>query len=212
MLDLYATLGIDRSADHATVRRAYRRAAKSAHPDHGGTVKQFSLVTLAHDTLTDDKRRAHYDATGEIEDKPVDNRRSEVMQILFRALDTAMQQVISANRKLTEEDMVRRTKESLRQYRAQSAKERSEFERNRERTSLLLGRFVTEGDNVMEAILKGRISACDGEIAKRDLQVSLLDEALAMLDGYTFRADEPEKRQDGPTTINMGQIWGFRFG
>jgi curved DNA-binding protein CbpA len=71
--DLYAALEIDRSAGVAEVRRAYRKAAKRAHPDSGGSRDKFALVKLAADTLGDAGRRAKYDRDGTIEDAGPNN-------------------------------------------------------------------------------------------------------------------------------------------
>ena len=40
---------------------AYRKAARTAHPDHGGDPAAFRRVTLAYETLIDAKSRADYD-------------------------------------------------------------------------------------------------------------------------------------------------------
>jgi curved DNA-binding protein CbpA len=71
--NLYAALEIDRSAGVAEVRRAYRKAAKRAHPDSGGSRDKFALVKLAADTLGDAGRREKYDRDGTIEDAGPDN-------------------------------------------------------------------------------------------------------------------------------------------
>lgn len=189
--DLYAALGVSRDALPPEIRRAYRKAAKRAHPDGGGSSKQFAVVRLAHDTLMDDARRAKYDQTGEIEDKPVDNRQTEIMQIISMCLDQAMADATQRGKEPKQVDLVRGTKEKLRQYRQQSLQQKAEFEKNMARSKELIGRFSTaEAQNVMEALLIGRVSACQTEIAKRENQVGLLDAALELLDHYAFRAEE----------------------
>ncbi len=71
-LDHYALLGLPRTADKKTVKRAYYEAASLFHPDKFfrkrlGAFKNkmeavFSRVTLAHDTLTNSEVRQEYDA------------------------------------------------------------------------------------------------------------------------------------------------------
>lgn len=58
--DHYETLGVPRDAQAADIRRAYRKLARSLHPDFGGDRQQFSELALAYETLT--KSRATYDA------------------------------------------------------------------------------------------------------------------------------------------------------
>ncbi len=57
----YQVLRIPVTATEKEIKVAYRRAARKAHPDHGGDPAAFRRVTLAYETLIDAKRRADYD-------------------------------------------------------------------------------------------------------------------------------------------------------
>ncbi|MDQ4491021.1 DnaJ domain-containing protein [Sinomonas sp. ASV486] len=57
----YEVLGVPVTANESEIRRAYRRAARAHHPDHGGDVVEFRRVTLAFEVLSDPKARAAYD-------------------------------------------------------------------------------------------------------------------------------------------------------
>jgi curved DNA-binding protein CbpA len=59
--DLYGVLGVTESAPADEVAAAYRRAARDAHPDSGGSHEKFLLVDLARRVLTDPSERAFYD-------------------------------------------------------------------------------------------------------------------------------------------------------
>ncbi|WP_311171665.1 ferredoxin Fer [Halobellus ordinarius] len=48
----YDVLGIDAGADEAAVVRAYRQRVKEAHPDHGGSLKEFERVRRAYEHLS----------------------------------------------------------------------------------------------------------------------------------------------------------------
>ena len=92
--DLYQALGVERDAKSDDIRRAYRRAAKRAHPDAGGTVESFALVRTAADVLSDAERRKQYDETGEFGDKPVDNRDALAMTVAMNAIDAVVGAII----------------------------------------------------------------------------------------------------------------------
>ena len=62
--DLYSVLAVERTADAAAIRTAYRTVAKTLHPDCGGAPEAFRLLKLALDVLLDPARRAQYDETG----------------------------------------------------------------------------------------------------------------------------------------------------
>jgi molecular chaperone DnaJ len=66
--DYYDLLGIQRGADEAAIKAAYRRLAKECHPDrHNGCRDQearFKAVNEAYDVLKDPQKRAAYDRFG----------------------------------------------------------------------------------------------------------------------------------------------------
>lgn len=58
----YDILGVPVEADLKDIKDAYRRAARAAHPDLGGTAARFHDVAVAYETLSDPQRRERYDA------------------------------------------------------------------------------------------------------------------------------------------------------
>ena len=64
MIDPYVMLGIDREAGDQAIRSAWRKAAKTAHPDAGGDAEHFGKLQAAYDLLKDPVRRRVYDDTG----------------------------------------------------------------------------------------------------------------------------------------------------
>ncbi|GAB4099850.1 J domain-containing protein [Sinomonas halotolerans] len=57
----YEVLGVPVTASVAEIKRAYRRAARQHHPDHGGDPLEFRRVTLAFEVLSRPDRRTAYD-------------------------------------------------------------------------------------------------------------------------------------------------------
>jgi DnaJ-class molecular chaperone len=70
MRDPYEILGLDRTADDAAIKAAYRKLAKRHHPDlHPGDKKaaeRFQELNNANDLLSDPERRGRFDR-GEID-------------------------------------------------------------------------------------------------------------------------------------------------
>src|SRR5215210_355914 len=66
--DYYELLGLNRGADDAAIKSAYRRLAKECHPDrHGGCPEQearFKSISEAYECLKDPQKRAAYDRFG----------------------------------------------------------------------------------------------------------------------------------------------------
>jgi curved DNA-binding protein len=67
--DLYAVLGVDKSADQDTIKKTFRKVAAKLHPDKNPGDQQaearFKEVSHAHDVLSDAKKRSLYDEFGE---------------------------------------------------------------------------------------------------------------------------------------------------
>jgi DnaJ-class molecular chaperone len=70
MKDPYETLGVQRTADEAAIRAAYRKLAKKHHPDVNpnkpDAATRFSEISSAYDLLSDQGKRARFDR-GEID-------------------------------------------------------------------------------------------------------------------------------------------------
>lgn len=66
--DYYEVLGVDKSADAATIKKAYRALAKKYHPDanpgDAEAEKKFKEASEAYSVLSDDEKRANYDRFG----------------------------------------------------------------------------------------------------------------------------------------------------
>jgi len=67
--DLYAVLGVEKSADAESIKRAYRKLAKDLHPDKNPGNKQaeakFKSVNHAYEVLSNADKRKLYDEFGE---------------------------------------------------------------------------------------------------------------------------------------------------
>ena len=74
-VDFYLRLGVDRKADSESIKRAYRKIAKSCHPDmegECGDADRFRDLQEAYETLSDtDKRKAYDERLGREENASV---------------------------------------------------------------------------------------------------------------------------------------------
>ena len=67
-VDFYELLGVERTADGATIKSAYRKLAMQCHPDRNPgcaeSEAKFKAINQAYDCLKDEQKRAAYDRFG----------------------------------------------------------------------------------------------------------------------------------------------------
>ena len=66
--DFYEVLGLSRDADPSEIQRAYRKLARTLHPDVNkdpGAEERFKELSEAYDVLSDPEQRKRYDTFGE---------------------------------------------------------------------------------------------------------------------------------------------------
>ena len=67
MADLYETLGVNRDASFDDIKKAYRKLARSYHPDVNPDpemAEKFKEITAAYEVLSDPDKRQNYDVGG----------------------------------------------------------------------------------------------------------------------------------------------------
>ncbi|MBE6405301.1 MAG: molecular chaperone DnaJ [Lentisphaerae bacterium] len=68
-MDYYELLGVDRSADTAEIKKAYRKLAIKYHPDRNPdnpeAAEKFKEISKAYEILSDEEKRPLYDQYGE---------------------------------------------------------------------------------------------------------------------------------------------------
>ena len=93
MDDLYASLGVSRTATAEEIKAAYRRIARETHPDlHGGSVQhleRFRTATDAYAVLIDPIQRQSFDAGGAIDEDRVIATRADIFAALAYARSMA---------------------------------------------------------------------------------------------------------------------------
>jgi len=190
MIDLYQLLGIKRGATRDEVRKAYRRKAKSSHPDSGGSVEQFSALATAHEVLSDEKRRKKYDTTGEIEPSRPDNFDGSAIEVIAQKLGL----IIHAEQDVTMLDIGAVIEQSIRDDIVLRKSNIANQKRAIARAAKLRARVKRKGggaDNALARVLEWHERSTQDHVRKNEEAVHSMERALEILENYSFLDDAP---------------------
>jgi curved DNA-binding protein CbpA len=186
MTDHYQTLGVDRDADSATIKRAYRKRARETHPDHGGDTDEAANVNGAYMVLIDPDKRARYDRTGQ--DEAPRNELAMAMEAAGQFFDRA---VVQAGDKYTVRSLIGDAQRAISDERAQGKQANKTLAQQVERTKKIIARLThkAKGPNFLVDRLNETVRKQQHDIATNEDRLELLAKARELLDGYDFETD-----------------------
>jgi hypothetical protein len=190
VIDPYAMLGLSRDAGADAIKSAYRKAAKTAHPDSGGDAEHFSRLRTVYELLQDPIRRKVFDDTGydpQLAD-PLDLQGAAMIEALVNdfILDErepgTFDPVAAMRRKLSDEAVKNRF-------------HILELERHRARVRKHIDRLGRKPEtDVLGSMLRARTMAISEAIKKAEAQVETIEHAYTMLEEYGYEMDVVELR------------------
>lgn len=207
MADLYDALGVDRKADRAEIRKAYRRKSKKTHPDAGGSVESFAIISLAHDVLTDEWRRKRYDETGAAESAKVDNSLGEAIQAAVSAMDEALTVCANCGIDPLTIDLVADTMKTLEikieASKNLEAKLKEVLALNRKIRDRL---SVKSGTNFLGASLDQKIAELERRLEAAKAEREKLKRAMAIVKAHKFDWTRAEYSDRNRMTLHIGPL------
>jgi curved DNA-binding protein CbpA len=191
--DLYALLGIARDSNATAVRAAYRRLSKIFHPDApNGNAEHFQALKRGHDILIDPARRKRYDETGRADDVEADQGRGPALATIAGALEQVLAQAEKSGHDPLQIDIVASMDNFLAQQKQAIARRRdavntrlASYKKIRQR----FGHDKGEQANVLEMLVRNRLTHFELELADLARQTKVIAEAAKIMKGHTFRMD-----------------------
>lgn len=181
----YETLGVAREADMATIKKAYRRAAKGAHPDrNGGDTRAMVAVNVAYDILSDPARRERYDLGGEDipPTPPLELRARMQLAQVFMELAQQPQRI----------NIPKAAHRRLQENRRKLNGELSELTQLQGRLkSRLTDVTCTAQVNVFADQLTAALGMLQSQYTTRTEQIEAIDRAVELLKDYSSSVSEP---------------------
>jgi len=185
LIDPYVMLGIDREAGDQAIRSAWRKAAKTAHPDAGGDAEHFGKLQAAYDLLKDPVRRRVYDDTG-YDPQLADPKDIEgvlmleklVNDIILDEREPGSFDPVAAIRRKLSDDIVKNRFHIL------------ELERHRNRVRQHIDRLGRRPEtDVLGSMLRARSQSITDAIRKAQGQIEAIEHAYQMLEGYSYELE-----------------------
>lgn len=187
LIDPYVMLGIDRDAGEQAIRSAWRKAAKTSHPDAGGDAEHFGKLQAAYDLLKDPVRRRVYDDTG-YDPQLADPKDIEgvlmleklVNDIILDEREPGSFDPVAAIRRKLSDDIVKNRFHIL------------ELERHRNRVRQHIDRLGRRPEtDVLGSMLRARSQSITDAIKKAQGQIEAIEHAYQMLEGYSYELEAP---------------------
>jgi curved DNA-binding protein CbpA len=185
VIDPYETLGLARDADEQAIKAAWRKAAKTAHPDQGGDVEGFGRLQACYDLLKDPVRRKVYDNTG-YDPQLADPR--DLKGILM--LETLVNEFILDEREPGSFDPLAAMRRKLSDDIVKSRFQNLELERHRARVRQHIDRLGRRpAADVLGSMLRTRSQSIADAIRSAEAQIEAIEQAYTMLEGYSYELE-----------------------
>jgi curved DNA-binding protein CbpA len=186
--ELYTRLGLPPDATPPQIRRAYRKAAKTAHPDAGGSPEQWASIVEAYETLNDPRRRRIYDDTGTVEPGAADNHYAQRLIHLATAMDEVAAQYPQLAH-VDWADSIRRVLNTRIQQCRQGVVDMGS--RAREWDAVALRCTVPQGAvNVLRGLAEGKAAECRRRAGEAQDAIRQYEETLALIANATCSSPE----------------------
>ncbi|ANL49400.1 DnaJ family heat shock protein (plasmid) [Rhizobium phaseoli] len=201
MTDPYDILGVERDADEAQLKAAYRKLAKVAHPDSGGDSQAFDNLQKAYALLLDPVRRKVYDDTG----YDVEFADAAELQALVM-IEKLVTDAVLDERAPGSFDPVAVMQDSLSEELRKARFSKSELERHASRIGLHLERLEKQsGRDVLAHMFRARIEAIGKAVAETEAKIKAAERAADMLAGYIYDIDPPPLPDATVTNIEWAE-------
>jgi curved DNA-binding protein CbpA len=185
VIDPYETLGLARDADEQAIKAAWRKAAKTVHPDQGGDVEGFGRLQACYDLLKDPVRRKVYDNTG-YDPQLADPR--DLKGILM--LETLVNEFILDEREPGSFDPLAAMRRKLSDDIVKSRFHILELERHRARVRQHIDRLGRRpAADVLGSMLRTRSQSIADAIRSAEAQIEAIEQAYTMLEGYSYELE-----------------------
>jgi curved DNA-binding protein CbpA len=182
--DLYQVLDVSHDASTAAINAAYRRKAKTLHPDAGGDAEDFRILKLARDVLADPNHRKDFDRTGDLPDV---HREENAQAMAYAAAGDLLLSLVGEIKSPNYEDVLAILRDVVTKRLRQTAEQQASVEKLLEKLPVVANRLrPKEGENILRSVLlrRGEDLRKTLDSLKHDTEIN--ERILRLLDNYEY--------------------------
>jgi curved DNA-binding protein CbpA len=182
---LYEDLELATTCTPEEIKHQYRILAQIHHPDKGGDEEKFKRIKTAYETLSDPRKRAQYDSTGEYyEDMSINN---EVLTRLSNMISHFTQQI---NPEI--DDLILKMKVDIYQAQTHTNNLINDCNNTIRKLNVIATKIKLkkEGENILKSIVEGKIKLVQTDLAFHNRTLVVLEKMLEVLEDYHFSLTE----------------------
>lgn len=196
--ELYEILGVDKSADEKTIRKAYRRKSKKVHPDAGGSADEMAALSRALTVLVNPAKRTRYDETGSAEAAAESDN---VTQSAINNIAFLLNQYLSADAEVRDykASMIAHFRAKQREIRQAVMPSRRAIDREARIKARWKRKKKQAGEDFIARAITWQVEQHKRLIDKAEGDIRILDRAIEILETYTYEAGA-----GGFTTVSLG--------
>jgi len=193
MIDPYKVLGLEKNATIEEINAAYKKAARWAHPDGGGSAEEFDEIRQAHLILLDPKKRRRFDRDGIVDNNNPDNTTATALQRITMFFVRSVQATINApqNLHLNQLDLIQGANSFFDLEIQNHHKQIFELETQVKQFEKALKRLKTKRDrNVIAELVNHHVSELKSGILAQKREIEIFEEAKLIIKDYTFEQEQ----------------------
>lgn len=215
--DPYTELDVPRDATAAQVKSAYRKRAKKAHPDAGGTAEKFNRISRALLILSDPGRREKYDKTGDVDEatpEPDNTVAVAISIIVGFVAQVVAQYAMQGGGDPCGIDLVAKMREHFKKQRVEFENQKVPINKAVKKLEQIEKRFKArkKSNPLLIAALASQRNGMREPLRGLDTKIQQIDDALALLDGYDFEVDKANSPHSSMPIHQGFAFFGTGFG
>lgn len=204
-MDPHQTLGVEKTATQAEIKKAFRKLAQGNHPDRGGDKDRAQAINDAYAIIGNKSNRKRFDETGS--HKQPDNRTAAIQGIVGLFFQVIEQVDMENTHPLSQVHIFESVKENIKIGKNEVMKIHEKRKENINKLEKIKKRITKTGggENIIFAAIDQKIEGLKKQEAETLRLIAIAALALEILKDYDYQIEFHQ-------VITVEQGWGYSGG